>query len=83
MFRRILVANDGSPGAAAALQTAIDLAVKCGADLHMISVEEIPHLAETIDEVEGEQEEARHRFAAVVDLSKNSRRLTACRSNPT
>jgi len=59
MFRKILAANDGSPGAAAALQTAVDLAVRCNAELHMISVEEIPHLAATMDEVEGEREEVR------------------------
>ncbi len=76
MFRKILVANDGSPGAFAALQGAIDLAVTYGAELHMISVEEIPHLAETIDEVEGEREEAEHRFAAVVE---RSRQLAAAR----
>jgi nucleotide-binding universal stress UspA family protein len=70
MFRKILVANDGSPGASAALQGAIDLAVKYGAELHMISVEEIPHLAETIDEVEGEREEEGHRFAGVVERSR-------------
>jgi nucleotide-binding universal stress UspA family protein len=69
MFRKILAANDGSPGAAAALKAAVDLAVKCSAELHMISVEEIPHLAATMDEVEGEREEAGHRFAAVVEHS--------------
>ncbi len=76
MFRKILVANDGSPGAFAALQGAIDLTVIHGAELHMISVEEIPHLAETIDEVEGEREEAAHRFTAVVE---RSRQLAAAR----
>ncbi len=70
MFRKILAANDGSPGAFAALQAAIDLAVKCGAELHMISVEEILHLAETIDEVEEEREEAGHRFASVIERSR-------------
>jgi nucleotide-binding universal stress UspA family protein len=70
MFRKILVANDGSPGAAAALQAAIDLAVKCNTELHMISVEEIPHLAETIDEVEAEREEAGHRFTGIIERSK-------------
>src|SRR5260370_21739575 len=61
MFRKILVANDGSPGAFAALQGAIDLAVTYRAELHMISVEEIPHLAATIDDVEAEREAAAHR----------------------
>jgi nucleotide-binding universal stress UspA family protein len=70
MFRKILAANDGSPGAAAALQAAIDLAVKCNAELHMISVEEIPHMPATIDEVEGEREEAKHRFGPVIKRSR-------------
>jgi len=70
MFRKILAANDGSPGGFSALQAAIDLAVKCNAELHMISVEEIPHLAETMDEVEGEKEEAGRRFAAVIERSR-------------
>jgi nucleotide-binding universal stress UspA family protein len=70
MFRKILVANDGSPGAFAALGAAIDLAAKHGAELHMISVEEIPHLAETIDEVEGEREAAGHRLLPAIERSK-------------
>jgi nucleotide-binding universal stress UspA family protein len=74
MFKKILAANDGSPGAFAALKAAIDLAVKCGAELHMISVEEIPRLPATIDEVEGEREEAEHRLLPVI---KRSRQLAA------
>jgi nucleotide-binding universal stress UspA family protein len=70
MFTKILAANDGSAGAFAALQAAIDLAGKYGAELHMISVAEIPHRAETIDEVEGEREEAAHRLARVVERSR-------------
>ena len=70
MYRKILAANDGSPGAFSALQAAIDLAVKYGAELHMISVEEIPRLAETIDEVEGEREAAGHRFSGVIERSR-------------
>jgi len=75
-FGKILNANDGSENAFKALRIACDLAAKYGAELHMISVEEIPHLAETIDEVEGEREEAGHRFAPVVE---RSRELAAAR----
>ena len=53
MFRKILVANDGSQNAKKALQAAIELAATHGAELHSISVEEgLPRYAGTIDEVE-------------------------------
>jgi len=42
MLRKILVGNDGSEGAFRALETAIDLAERYGAELHMISVEQLP-----------------------------------------
>jgi nucleotide-binding universal stress UspA family protein len=66
MFRKILIANDGSAGAARALSAAIDLASKHGAELHMISVEELPRFPETIGEVMEEKEEQNHRFEGVI-----------------
>lgn len=38
MCRKILVANDGSPGALKALAAAIELAKRDGAALHMVTV---------------------------------------------
>jgi hypothetical protein len=38
----IVVANDGSEGGFKALALGCDLAKRCGAALHMISVEELP-----------------------------------------
>lgn len=53
MFRKILVANDGSEGGRKAVRAAIDLALGCKAELHSISVEEgLPRYAGTIGEVE-------------------------------
>ena len=70
MFRKILVANDGSAGASAALDAAIDLAQNSGAELQMISVAEIPRFAETIDEVEGEKEAGEERLLPVIQRAK-------------
>ena len=70
MYRRILVAHDGSPGAKKALTAAIELAKRVGAELHMISVEELPRFAASIDEVAEEKEEADHRLAPVVAAAR-------------
>jgi nucleotide-binding universal stress UspA family protein len=42
MFKKILHANDGSANAFDALSLALDLAKENGAELHMVSVEEVP-----------------------------------------
>jgi nucleotide-binding universal stress UspA family protein len=68
MFKRILVANDGSEGAKKALKVAIDLATQYGAELHSISVEEgVPHYAATIGEVEEYRKEANGFFRNIND----------------
>jgi nucleotide-binding universal stress UspA family protein len=67
MFRKILVAIDGSEGAAKALRTAIDLARHYDAELHSISVEEhLPHYAATVGEVIEAKQEATEYFRRVV-----------------
>jgi nucleotide-binding universal stress UspA family protein len=65
MFNRILIANDGSEGAARALSAAIKLAKTHDAELHMISVEEMPRFPASIDEVVEEKLGANHVFEAV------------------
>ncbi len=66
MFRKILVANDGSEGAKKAVQVAIDLAKRYGAELHQISVEErLPHYAATVGEVVEAKQEAVDYFRRV------------------
>jgi nucleotide-binding universal stress UspA family protein len=67
MYSRILVANDGSEGAAKALLAALALARRLKATLHMISVEELPRFADTLGELAEEREEQNHRFGAVVE----------------
>ena len=70
MYRKILVANDGSEGAFKALSAAFNLAMRYETELHMITVEEIPRFPGSIDEVAGEIESADRRFAPVVSKSK-------------
>ena len=68
MFKKILIANDGSEGARHALKVAIDLAKKYNAELYSISVEEgVPHYAATIGEVEEFRKEANDFFKKVND----------------
>ncbi|PIP69365.1 MAG: hypothetical protein COW90_11100 [Nitrospirae bacterium CG22_combo_CG10-13_8_21_14_all_44_11] len=68
MFKKILIANDGSVGARLALKVAIDLAKKYNAELHSISVEEgVPHYAATIGEVEEFKREANGYFKKISD----------------
>jgi nucleotide-binding universal stress UspA family protein len=68
MFKKMLIANDGSAGAKLALKVAIDLAKRYGAELHSISVEEgVPHYAATIGEVEEFKKEANGYFKSLGD----------------
>jgi nucleotide-binding universal stress UspA family protein len=70
MYAKILVANDGSAGGQKALTAAIDLAGRISGDLHMVTVEELPRIPASIDEVAEEKVEANHRFAPVIEAAK-------------
>jgi nucleotide-binding universal stress UspA family protein len=70
MYTRILAANDGSPGGQRALTGAIELARKISAELHMVTVEELPRFPASIGEIAEEKDEANHRFAPVLDAAK-------------
>jgi nucleotide-binding universal stress UspA family protein len=76
MYRRILIASDGSEGAGRALSAAIDLAKRHEAELHMVCVEELPRFPTTMDEVIEETEAANDRFARVIE---HGRALAASR----
>jgi nucleotide-binding universal stress UspA family protein len=66
MFKKILVANDGSAGARKAVELAADIAAQYGAELHSVSVEEdLPRYAATIDEVDAVKEQKNHFFEEV------------------
>ena len=66
MFERILIANDGSVGAARALSTPIGLAKQTGSELHMICVEELPRFPTSVDEVIEEQIDQEHRYKDII-----------------
>lgn len=70
MFRTIVVASDGSEGAGRAVSAAIDLAKTHGAELQMISVEELPQFPASVDEVIEEKTQANHLFEGVVSRAK-------------
>ncbi len=59
MYKKILVAYDGSDGAKRALENAIHLATELGSTLLALWVRgSLPHYPETVDEVEEEREAA-------------------------
>ena len=70
MFEKILLANDGSEQAFSALSLAVKIAKHSQAELHMISVEEISYLPETMEDVREETGTAARRFHKVVNRSR-------------
>jgi nucleotide-binding universal stress UspA family protein len=70
LYKRILAANDGSPGAVKALAAAIEIAQHTGAGLHMITVEELPRFPASIDEIDEEKTEANHRLAPMIATAR-------------
>ncbi|MBI3635042.1 MAG: universal stress protein [Candidatus Rokubacteria bacterium] len=75
MYKRILVAYDGSDGARVALRQGIALAGTLKAELSCIMVEEhLPHYAASISEVKAAKEEIDQHFRS---LAKQARDLAA------
>jgi nucleotide-binding universal stress UspA family protein len=70
MFTRILHANDGSDQAFHALSLVLDMAKESGAEVHMVSVEEIPYLPAAMEEVKEEAGLAARRFQSVLNRSR-------------
>jgi nucleotide-binding universal stress UspA family protein len=70
MFRKILHANDGSEHAFNALSLALKIAKHSEAEIHMVSVEEIDYLPETMEDVREEVGVAARRFHTVVNRSR-------------
>jgi len=61
-YGKILLGLDGSKGSFKALEEAVALAKAFGAELHTISVEEVPHYAGTVGEVVETKDLADHKF---------------------
>ena len=71
LYRKILVAYDGSPGARRALKAAIELADQSDAEVHCISVEEkLPYYAATLGEVEEAKAERDAYFEKLVQEAR-------------
>jgi nucleotide-binding universal stress UspA family protein len=68
MFKKILLAYDGSQGAERALAAAIELAKLHGAELVALAVQErLPRFSGTIDEVQEEKEFANQQSGRMLD----------------
>jgi nucleotide-binding universal stress UspA family protein len=67
VFKRIVVANDGSEGGLKALAMACELAKLHRSALHMISVEELPDFPASIDEIVETKHAENHRLHDVVE----------------
>ena len=68
MFKKILLAYDGSQGAERALAAGIELAKLHGAELTALAVQErLPRFSGTIDEVQEEKEFANQQSGQLLD----------------
>jgi len=70
VFSKILCANDGSERAFRALALAITIARESRSELHMVSVEEIDHMPEFIEEIRQETGTAARRFHTVLQRAR-------------
>ena len=74
MYRKMLVANDGSAGGAKALAGALELARRLDVGLTMICVEELPRFPTSIGEIDEAQAAAASVFEKVVAYAEKTAR---------
>jgi len=67
MFRKILLAYDGSEGARLALEKVVEIAKVANAELHLLAVGRIPEYAETVSETEEAREQAKSYYSKIMD----------------
>lgn len=70
MSKKILLGMDGSEGAFKALSEAIVMAKNYGAELHTITVEEVPRYAGTIGEVIEEKAIANGKYGEIIEKAR-------------
>lgn len=71
MFKKILVAYDGSEGAKLALGKASEISKAAKAEIHIVAVGRIPEYAETVSEVEEEKEQAKSYYSKIMEEAAN------------
>jgi nucleotide-binding universal stress UspA family protein len=71
MFKKILVAYDGSEGAKLALRKAVEIVNAAKAEIHIVAVGRIPEYAETVSEVEEEKEQAQSYYSKIMEEAAN------------
>jgi nucleotide-binding universal stress UspA family protein len=67
MFKKILLAYDGSDASKLAFEKAAELAKISGGDLHILAVGRIPEYAQTVSEVEEAREQASAFYSKITD----------------
>ena len=71
VHRKILHGLDGSKCSFKALEEAIDLAKRYGAELHTVSVEEVPHYPGTVGEVIEAKQAANGKYGQAMQQAKD------------
>ena len=69
-YKKILHGLDGSEGSFKALAHAVELAKRYGAELHTISVEEVPHYPGTVGEVVEAKQAANGTYAQAMQRAR-------------
>jgi nucleotide-binding universal stress UspA family protein len=70
MYKKILIGLDGSEGSLRALAQGIDVSARLGAELHTISIEEVPRYAGTMGEVLEAKSAANGMFGEAIEKAR-------------